>query len=622
MRVVLKPVEMVKLRVYGLQSKIDDVLEALQNLGVIHIKELEDNVQAGELAKINEYYLKLEGLRKRLGLSYVKHLYSLEEALLFMDDLKDEFAELELILDSETVYDKELKYSKQRLMDYEAVLSFVKKKPKILGFKVYRVLSPLGEDINRTLSKLSREKRGCLFKLVKFKKSAYIFVFFKKTEDPTPELGKLGLSLEEIPIPSVGLDEEIKKLREEVESKELYLKELRKKKERLVKRLQHYIGALAFTFMVIRDRVLVKGKIKKWKKFFLLEGWVPKDKLKITERELKRLGVDYQIVEDHDTPPTLLRNPDPVKPFEFVTKMLSLPKGNEIDPSGVYFITLSFLYGMVIGDVVYSLISILIAHYLEKKVNDVMVNNVAKIWKVSAFFGILWGVFFDEWMGASHYYWLKTFDAFGLVDAPSHPIYEGFHRVHKLVELIVLTVVVGILHLLFGFLFGFVNEWKHNKKHALGKLFWASLMASTFLLAVSELGPLGISFHVSYEILGGIAILCLLGIALTEGFVGIMELATVTSNMLSYSRIAAVGVVGVVIAEVINMFFTPTPFRGIGNLIAFPMLIVLHFINAFIAMFEGTVQAGRLNLYEFSSKFFHGGGKLYKPFKVDVKEVE
>jgi V/A-type H+-transporting ATPase subunit I len=105
-----------------------------------------------------------------------------------------------------------------------------------------------------------------------------------------------------------------------------------------------------------------------------------------------------------------------------------------------------------------------------------------------------------------------------------------------------------------------------------------------------------------------------------EGLMGLFEVPGVVSNVLSYVRIAGVGVVGVVLAEIINEFLAPSPSLGVLNLIIFPLFIVFHFANAFLAMFESLVQVGRLNLVEFYSKFYHGGGKPFKPFSLPFKK--
>ena len=63
----------------------------------------------------------------------------------------------------------------------------------------------------------------------------------------------------------------------------------------------------------------------------------------------------------------------------------------------------------------------------------------------------------------------------------------------------------------------------------------------------------------------------------------------------------------------------PVPEAGLMALILVPLLVILHFVNAFIAMFESIIQVGRLNIIEFKSKFVEGGGVLFSPFALRSK---
>jgi V/A-type H+-transporting ATPase subunit I len=198
---------------------------------------------------------------------------------------------------------------------------------------------------------------------------------------------------------------------------------------------------------------------------------------------------------------------------------------------------------------------------------------------------------------------------------PENPLYSGFHRVggDNTVILLGATVIIGLLHLSIGFIFGAINEWNHNRKHAYAKLGWLGIIIGIFAVIGSMLGILIPEFTVIGGVLMGISVVV---IAACEGLVGIVELPGLAGNILSYTRIAAVGVSGVLIAELVNHNFLPVPEAGLTNLLLIPVFVLLHFVNCFIAMFEGLVQSGRLNIVEFKSKFLHGGRELFAPFKM------
>jgi V/A-type H+-transporting ATPase subunit I len=232
----------------------------------------------------------------------------------------------------------------------------------------------------------------------------------------------------------------------------------------------------------------------------------------------------------------------------------------------------------------------------------------------SAFATMIFGILFDEWGGASHNFWLGP-EGYGLI---AGPLYSGFHRLHEVAMLIALTAIVGIIHLTLGFIIGAYNHWDHHRKHSYAKIAWIGVLYGG-TLAISS-----IMFGVFPEIVGfagiGLLILSAIGLAIFEGIIGILEIPGLLGNVLSYTRIAAVGIVGVVIAELVNDAFAPLPKAGLMAILLFPLFIVLHFANCFVAMFEALIQGGRLNIVEFRSKFLEGGGRTFMPFSMHLKK--
>jgi V/A-type H+-transporting ATPase subunit I len=122
--------------------------------------------------------------------------------------------------------------------------------------------------------------------------------------------------------------------------------------------------------------------------------------------------------------------------------------------------------------------------------------------------------------------------------------------------------------------------------------------------------------------MAGIAVLIIsaIALALTEGIIGIIEIPGLIGNILSYTRIAVIGIVGVILAEIFNDFLMPLPGSGIAAIIMIPVFLALHVANCFIAMFEALIQGGRLNIVEFKMKFMHGGGGVFTPFALYEKK--
>ena len=55
-------------------------------------------------------------------------------------------------------------------------------------------------------------------------------------------------------------------------------------------------------------------------------------------------------------------------------------------------------------------------------------------------------------------------------------------------------------------------------------------------------------------------------------------------------------------------------------IIGIVVAILLHALNLVLAMFSPSIHAVRLHLVEFFSKFYEGGGVVYRPFKKEIVE--
>jgi len=332
-----------------------------------------------------------------------------------------------------------------------------------------------------------------------------------------------------------------------------------------------------------------------------------------------KLNNDAAMVEtlpedEHEIPPTAMENPPAARPLEFITERFSLPNAREIDPTLFYFITLPLLYGAIVGDVLYGIASYAIATWMmEKFRNSEVMHNVGNIWRISAIPSVFFGILFDEWGGMSHWELIKTLNAWGLPLAIGSPLYTPWiHRVEEMTALIALSLSMGLLHIALGFILGAINHWHHSRKHAIAKIAWLGVEIGGFFAIGGYL--LGM-FAPAVALDGGV--LLALGIAVlawAEGVPGIIELPGLMGNILSYIRIAAIGVTGVLLANIINKTLLPLPGQGWAALLFFPIFLLLHIVNIIVAMFEALIQGGRLNIIEFRLKFLSGGGKPFEPF--------
>jgi V/A-type H+-transporting ATPase subunit I len=108
----------------------------------------------------------------------------------------------------------------------------------------------------------------------------------------------------------------------------------------------------------------------------------------------------------------------------------------------------------------------------------------------------------------------------------------------------------------------------------------------------------------------------LLGASL--GWLGIImgpiEFIGLIGNVLSYLRIAAIGLASVYLAKVANDVAGMVGNIFVGIIIA----LLIHALNLVLGAFSPTIHSLRLHYVEFFRKFYEGGGRPYKPFRSSL----
>lgn len=628
---MLKPVQMQKVRIIALRSAITNLIEELHKAGVMEIEKkafegLEArgpleffNVVSEQLVKIRAISAALEKYSEKKKSSEPR-LIQINEALAQARSLGIE-DELKALSANVSAKETEVSKLKEKLVTIKKLLIFKGIDFSALQTKTvsYRVGEYPSEKIDFLKQILDKEFRQ--YNVASPGDDPTTLILFSKIDKNVDAiLGNAGFTLLEVPPETTTAISTKRKLEDALKLAEAELEESNAKLKDLAAKHLGKVNDLIHSLKVEADRAEIASKFGFSKSMAVFEGWIIREDMgkleKLVEKHQSQILLESVPFTHKEVPPTVLGNPKIASPFEFLTESYSLPNYFELDPSMVYLITLPILYGMIVGDVVYGFLSILISLFLLKKFKgSYVMRNVSRIWMYSAVATIVWGIIFNEWGGAGHEYWLGP-EGYGLI---SGPLYTGFHRLHDVAMLIAITAIVGILHLTIGFIIGAYNHWGYHRKHSYAKIAWIGVLYGG-TLAISS-----IMFGVFPEIVGfagiGLMLLSAAGLAIFEGIVGILEIPGLLGNVLSYTRIAAVGIVGVVIAELVNDAFAPLPSKGIlMAIIFFPLFVLLHFANCFVAMFEALIQGGRLNIVEFRSKFLEGGGRAFMPFSMHLKK--
>jgi len=375
--------------------------------------------------------------------------------------------------------------------------------------------------------------------------------------------------------------------------------------------------------------------------------------------ETRTDGGDVPMSESE--PPVVQNNHPATRPFEMLVSVINRPTYSEFDPTAIVFLTFPLMFGFMIGDLGYGILYMLLGYALYDNYEGGLASlGGIALWcgAFTALFGVLYGEFFG-------------LHQLGQIVWDGHP---PMHKGLQPAELayaqtwLVVSLLVGLVHVTLGYVLGFVRELYHHgsKAAVLEKGSWTALMLGVwvwifsshlnrskpdFLYSVFFGEPFAFGFAGFTEPVGlaGLAVAAL-GLVLLlagEGAIGLLESLNVLVNVLSYARIAAVLLAKAGMAFVVNLLFfgaythdgefhflidhgpqwavaeygtEAVMFPGLihsgvaGVLFGLVVLVVGHLLVLALGITSAGLQAVRLEYVEFFQKFYEGGGEAYEPF--------
>lgn len=365
----------------------------------------------------------------------------------------------------------------------------------------------------------------------------------------------------------------------------------------------------------------------------VLSGYVPEkyaDKLIKTVEKLGGAAVVCEPDENDENVPVALSNGGFAEPVEGITEMYALPGKHDIDPSGVMAFFYYLLFGMMLSDAGYGVLMTLGTWFILKKTG--VEGSMRRTMKMFFYCGIsttIWGALFGSWFGDIVGVICTNF--LGYETAPSLALW--FEPIKDPIKLLLFSFIIGICHLFLGLIVFGVMQWRQGDKVS------AVLDTVPIMMTVLGAAPLAGSIlapgipPVVMEIAKCLAIAGVVLIVLTNsrssknilarlggGLYGLYNIASgYLSDILSYSRLLALGLATGSIASVVNMMGSMVENPVLKGILLTVVFIVGHTLNMAINVLGAYVHTNRLQFVELFSKFYEGGGRAFQPLKFNTK---
>ena len=414
------------------------------------------------------------------------------------------------------------------------------------------------------------------------------------------------------------LEEKLTKLHEELQTKAE--QELRS------------IALLRLALIAENQRLSVLAKACEAKYVTLIEGWVPENNIESAIFDLKE-NIDYVFIdtrkpEPSEEPPTKLRNPTGLKPFQIVVGLFGDPRYREWDPTPIIAYSFALFFGLMVADVVYALGLILVGRFLlvrflggseETKLFQRLIYTCGG---VALVMGLLTGNYLGD------VYLFFGFENLAIVAVVQQALQNPL-------TFVMLALMIGFIHVNIAHVIALVKGVKErNQGIIIGKIglfalqFGIPYILHTMMRIDIPGFPTQIYAVSLYVIIAGVVLVVVGSLKQSGGIGAILWLFDITGllgDIMSYTRIAGVGLATFYLASAFNMLarlfsgFVPVPgIAGVvgGVVLAIIILLIGHLINLLLSLITGFVHSLRLCFVEFLIKFYEGGGIRYSPFRL------
>lgn len=521
-------------------------------------------------------------------------------------------------------YITKLKANIEELKPWEALDTSVESINVLKNSKAILGEIPQG-NVDSLMLKLDETTKNYYFEVISsIGRNSYIMVIAHNDDLADIELLLKSLSFSKIDIQCDGVPKEVikeyKKTIESINTENSFIQEGMKEH---VNKLEEYKVVYEY-YSSLLLRLKSTENFLKSRNIVAIEGYYPSELHNDFQSTLKNiLGDDYYLESESaegDDVPVKLKNNKVFESFENITSMYSVPKYKEIDPTPLLAPFYIFFFGMMLSDAGYGFVMFVgtLIALTTFNLDDEMRKSIKMFFLLSIstiFWGIMYGSYFGDFIKIAPL-WMKPDSNVGL--------------------LMIVSVVMGLIQIYVGL--GIKAYMQIRDKDYFGAFadvgLWYITLTGAIIWALSgfvDLASLGVPSIVST--IGKYAtIVGMIGIVLTngrqessiggklgQGFYSLYGITSYVGDLVSYTRLAALGLATGFIAYAFNIMVDMVSTSWATVIFGVAIFVVGHVFNLFINALGAYVHTCRLQYLEYFGKFYEGGGTSFEPLKYNSK---
>lgn len=640
--------EMKKIRVIAHGKESSEILEVMQKLGTVELIDVSETYPEYNLQKREKVAFEFNYVSSRLDfavefLSKFQKQNFLKKALegtrepvsqdevnkiantFYFNDLIEKVSDIESQI-------SDTKQRIQKLEEEEEILSEWSNLEIPLGVRLQTETTESifirikGNDKDNLISKISEAQIAS--NLFPVSDTNFVFTFFKSDKEPVLSLlSESGAEIIDLPKRRGTPAEELERIgrakRKALKEIDFALKEAEKISKEHLPKLK--ILSDHFYWKKQKDDILTSAVGTE--NISIFEGWCPTIKLQKLKDELSKATTLFAIEEielkEDENPPVEIENKGIFKPFETITRLYGMPGHKDIDPTAFLASFFFIFFGLCLTDVIYGIVVfalfalILLLYKIPKETKPLFT-----LLMLGGLSSIIVGFFFGGYAGIDVKLlpeWMRKFQLFDPIASPLNVFY--------------LSLSMGVLQVMAGIAVKIIVEAKN--KNLIGGILdsgpWLFLFSGMILFIGSKFGvweSLPLFNYIIYASLGAIILTAgrkeknifkkgVMGVLGLYGSVGYF------SDILSYSRLLALGLATSALAFSINLIalLAKDLIPYVGLILMVIILIIGHLFNLVINILGAFIHSARLQFVEFFGKFLAGSGRGFKPFRQEERNV-